>query len=236
MECDTYIEYDVLNNVVWGYSYTWDWMYYGVGGIGVYLELDTPVQQYNSDDTNEYLYAEVDFEGWDGDGQYWAYGSHEVDFGPNGNTYDQVTAIQPLPTGETTAAGGWAGDGRGIWNQTLTGESTWNGTSVQETDPGGGGPDTCWFQGSDFEPFESVTGGKWGVGSGNAWGPDLVGYFDDAIMYYSDHARTPCGTSFPQQMQIYTSSGWKDYVRNTLGGWIDIGYVTSIRAGHSQTR
>ena len=110
VQCDTYLEYDVLNNVAWGYSYTFDWMYYCVGGIGVYAELDTPLGSYFPQDTGEYLSAEVDFYGlYDGDGQYSANASHYVAWGPNGTTSYQLQVYQPLPTGEVTRFCNWGG-------------------------------------------------------------------------------------------------------------------------------
>src|SRR5215213_1003704 len=89
-----------------------------------------------------------------------------------------------VPTGETTAFNGW--DATGItdarWKQTLTSSSNTNfsNRTVREADAGHG-VDTCWFPGSSFSQFNSITGGTWTVNADNTWGDDFVGWFSTAV-------------------------------------------------------
>lgn len=116
------------------------------------------------------------------------------------------------PTGETTTSNGWgAGNLRTVhkWKQSLTpNAASFKGRSVTERDPGGGGPDTCWWPGSAFAKFTAITGGTWAVGSvadghlKNEWGDDHVGWFKTAVDYYRAQGRAPCQTQFPQDMHI----------------------------------
>jgi len=139
------------------------------------------------------------------------------------------------PSSETTAFAAWAPTGAdagtGKWKQTLHPPAddptfVFDGETVQEANPGGGGPDTCWFAGSAFKPLIAITGGTWTVAAGqvttsNDWGFDYVGWHDAAIAYYRLHHRVPCGTTFPQQMTIESSTdfAWVNYgTVNTLGG------------------
>ena len=206
----------------------------------VYPYLTTPDNNYDCDpkgclDNDEYEYAEVDFESGDGNGWYDAESTHNVDWAPDGYTYDSVTAYQPLPTGETTTAYEWVG-GYAEFMMTLTGaDTTWEDAEVREADPGGGGPDTCYVAEIDFpdiEPFEAVTGGSWEIDYYNAYRDyDYIGYGSDLISYYRDNGRTPCGTSFSQLMQILTTSGWQTFVTNSITASIDASTATSTRAG-----
>jgi hypothetical protein len=156
---------------------------------------------------------------------------------------DQLAEL--LPPSGTTAFRGWASvlqaGTTGQWMQVIAPAGIgYGGVTVQETDPGGGGPDTCWFAGSKFTPFTSITGGLWTVHEDNSWGFDYVGWFPPAVAYYRKNGRAPCGTTFPQQMQIQFTSGdtnFYDYGPvNTLGGSITSTTVSSIRAGHTRTR
>ena len=149
-----------------------------------------------------------------------------------------------LPQSETTAFQGWAKSisqaTMGEWQQTIALQSVaYKGVTVQESNPGGGGPDTCWFSGSKYTPFNSITGGTWTVKKGNIWGFDYVGYFQGPVTYYRAKGRAPCGTKFPQQMQIKYATGDPKFYNygtvNILGGKIGTKTVTSIRAGQSKT-
>ena len=146
-----------------------------------------------------------------------------------------------VPTGETNAWVGWGAAGNntsvGRWNGNLTPANVnFNGRTVTERDPGGGGPDTCWFNGSNFAKFEAITGGTWAVGAANLWGEDNVGWFGTAVTYYRGQNRVPCGTTFPQRMVIDCPAGEQAYQTNTLGGSMTATQVSSTRSGTTQTR
>jgi len=120
------------------------------------------------------------------------------------------------PTGETTAFGGWADSDNlptvAKWNQTLTPASTsFAGRTVTERDPGGSGPDTCYFNGSAFAPQTSISGGTWSVDANNQWGSDYVGWTPGAVTYYRDQGRAPCGTFITQRMVIDCVTGEQTY-------------------------
>jgi hypothetical protein len=163
--------------------------------------------------------------------------------------YD-VTKPCDLPTGETTAGVGWNATewGAGAWNQTLQPTSfNFGGRNVTEQDPGGGGPDSCWFSGSSYDPFISIGAPPsfdpsytWLVTPDNVWGTDWVGYIAAAITYYqADPLESlPCSTSFPQQMVIDCSDSptTRTYVTNTLGAEIDADTVYSYRNDQYQSR
>jgi hypothetical protein len=152
--------------------------------------------------------------------------------------FKQLSLTAPLPTGELTYSGGWYEGGVHLWNQQLTGNYSWDGRTVQEQDPGGGGPDTCWFLGSAYQPFTAITGGDWPVGSSNTWGGDGVGWFGQTVTYYRNNGRAPCQTSFPQRMEINNgfSLAWRSYVTNTLAAGFTNTNVWSQRAGQYAER
>jgi hypothetical protein len=146
-----------------------------------------------------------------------------------------------VTTGETTAFDGWDATGLtdGKWKQTLTSSSSTNfsNRTVREADAGHG-VDTCWFSGSAFSPFNSITGGTWTVNTDNTWGDDFVGWFNSAVTYYRNQGRAPCGTSFLQQMTMMCPNGsFHNYGSvNTLRGSFTATTVTSGRAGLTATR
>jgi hypothetical protein len=150
--------------------------------------------------------------------------------------------VYPVPTGETTSSNGW-GDGPDDtihrWLQTLLPSLGGNfaGRTVTERDPGGGGPDTCWFPQSNYLKAEAITGGSWSVDANNTWGPDYVGWHYDAVVYYRNQGRAPCETSFPQAMQIDRPGGPSIiYVTNVLRAGITSISVWSERAGQYAER
>ncbi len=147
------------------------------------------------------------------------------------------------PASETTSFAAWDSKGLGEWRQTLhppADDPTFDFQydEVRETNPGGGGPDTCWFKGSAILPFTSITGGTWHPSSKNIWEYDHVGWYTTSISYYRKHKREPCGTHFRQQMehQALAKPGYVKYGKvNELGGSFTKTTVTSIRAGSSKT-
>ena len=153
-----------------------------------------------------------------------------------GSASDQapVNVQCSTPIGEITSPVGWDSGDPTIykWEQTLSPSATnFAGRTVTEQNPGGGGPDTCYFTGSSFAPFTAITGGTWTVGSGNHWGYDYVGWRSSAVTYYRAQGRAPCGTTFSQTMVINCSTAPLTYATNTLGCDINSTTVTSNRAG-----
>lgn len=150
----------------------------------------------------------------------------------------QLNWVWPIPTGEITQSGGWWTGDTTIhnWIQTLTGGS-FEGRFVKEQDPGGGGPDTCWFPDSAIAPATSITGGRWEVGSVNQWGPDQVGWHSNAALYYRNQGRAPCETQFYQRMVIERPGNTDvEYVTNLLRMGMTAISVWSERAGQYAER
>jgi len=122
---------------------------------------------------------------------------------------------------------------------------------------GGTGSDSCWFSGSAYQPFTSISkpGLGWFVTNKNTWGPDFIGWKLAAVQYYRTKKKAPCGTRFYQQVVIdaayspnnptsysgpYTSSNGETFYgvpfeTNTLGGDIAATSVTSVRNGQVTT-
>ncbi len=146
-----------------------------------------------------------------------------------------VTVTCATPTGETTAASGWL-DTIGLFDMTLTPASTnFANRVVSEQNPGGGS-DTCWFSGSAFDPFTSITGGSWTVESGNRYGFDGLGVNAERVNYYRSSGRAPCRFTLPQRMVIICPSIAVPYVTNTLVFEIGTTTITANRAEASQTK
>jgi hypothetical protein len=150
------------------------------------------------------------------------------------------STVCATPTGESTAFAGWANledPTYGKWNQTLLPTTTsFVGRVVTEEDPGGGGPDNCWFPNSAVAKSTSVTGGSWTVTTGNVWGSDYVGLSSDTVTYYRNQGRDPCSVTIPQRMVINCDAGVIQYKLNTLGFVIDNPKVYSIRDGQQAER
>ena len=148
-----------------------------------------------------------------------------------------------VPSGETTSWHGFNAT-HGLWRGTLyDGSSTnFSGRTVTEQDPGNGGPDTCHFPNSFYDPFEAITGGSWPVGSGNVWGTpngtyDGVGWGTDVVTYYRTAGQAPCATTFSQRMEISCPNGPNQtYELNGLGAGITTTTVSSCRAGSCEIR
>jgi len=128
-----------------------------------------------------------------------------------------------VPTGETTSTSGWHTELLNItkfkWSATLTPFSTnFTGRTVTEsTTLPPSGIDNCWFPGSEKDPFNSVTGSSWTVGSSNLYGPDSIGYSVAQVDYYMAQRRVPCGTRFTQEMSINCPDGSNFYRSNEVG-------------------
>ena len=138
-----------------------------------------------------------------------------------------------VPSGESISFAGWD-DTYGEWAQTLQGDGsgTFSGRTVHEAN-GGTGTDSCWFSGSTFSPFDSITGGTWGIQSDQTFDAyDEVGYGSGQVSYYRSQGRAPCGTSFTQDMYI-NRPGSSDviYQSNTLGAGIDSTTISSTKNG-----
>lgn len=146
--------------------------------------------------------------GWDGDHcyqGYWyeqCYDDGQAEQDPTQGGSGGGSQSSDLPTGEVTSGNGWRDFTLHDWVQALTGEWNFGGRVVTERDPGGGGPDTCWFPLSEFASASSLTGGTWTVYPDNRWGPDSVGWTHHAVDYYRNQNRAPCETSFGQDMEI----------------------------------
>lgn len=156
------------------------------------------------------------------------------------------------PASETTNGNDWADITYGgeptayAFQAQLNAPTSYNGRQVYEAS-GGTGSDGCWFSGSLYQPFNSVTGGGWPVGSiaYNYYGYDTVGYGSATVSYYrSERAGLglafPCSSTIYQNMMIYCTGqpagGGTLYQRNTLTSTIDTGSVGEARGSDSVTR
>jgi hypothetical protein len=163
-----------------------------------------------------------------------------VNLDGNGSGSVSMSKTCAVATGEITAFDRWDTDPTlGRWKQTLTSSEGLNfsGQTVQESNAGSG-IDGCWFKGSAFAPFNTITGSTWTVNADNTWGDDFVGWLSTAVIYYRAHGRAPCGTSFLQQMTMKCTDGsfLKYGPINTLKGSMTGTTVTSGRAGGTATR
>jgi len=118
----------------------------------------------------------------------------------------QVTAVCPVPTGETTTSAGWA-DADGIpavhkfVQQLQPSSSSFAGRTVTESNSSAA-TDSCWFQNSPFPKVAGVTGGTWTIGTDNRWGPDYVGWSNDLFSYYQSQ-RVAMGLSMPCEFNMF---------------------------------
>jgi hypothetical protein len=149
-----------------------------------------------------------------------------------------------IPTGEGTTHDGWDFLGTKIkWFGTpfpITGN--WAGRKIyEETElPENPNADTCWFQGSDHPKFNKVTNTPdqfWTVNSSGQWGPDVIGYSRDQVVYYRgiNPPRVPCRTRFGQKMFINCPNGKVNYAISTIGADIGATTVSSTRGGITET-
>lgn len=168
-------------------------------------------------------------------------GCHTTSWGSWVNSLGQtnpwrMTKGCDTPGDESSFFQAWVGT-QATFGATITG-SAYNlgGREVTEQDPGGGGPDTCYFSpGSAVDPFESVTGGYWPVASDNTYGGDLIGWSSGAVQFYRDHHGTgiDCGTRFQQRMVIDCSSNTRPYAINEITIRITANNVVITRDGVS---
>jgi hypothetical protein len=122
-----------------------------------------------------------------------------------------------------------------MWHAQLTPVNiNFAGSQVKEV-AGAAGTDTCWFMGSIYNPFTSITGGTWTVGANNFWGNDYVGWHSAAVTYYRNNGRAPCGQTMNQNMDFICSTGECLYKQNVLGSGFTATTVYSTRAGTTQT-
>jgi hypothetical protein len=146
-----------------------------------------------------------------------------------------------LPTTETTAFDGWdatyATDGK--WKQTITNPnaSNFSGVTVREANAVAGA-DTCYFTGSSFARFTSLSGGAWTVNADNTWGDDYIGWLPNSVAYYRAQGRAPCGFTVYQQMMLKCPDGsFQNYgAANALKGTMTGTTVTSVRAAGTASR
>ena len=125
------------------------------------------------------------------------------------------------------------------------------GATVSEAE-GQAGTDSCWWSGSPYPPFNSVTGGNWVVGGitpgfaesqvvvpgPGQWGPDEVGFAPGPVKWYQQNnppnGRTlPCGAALYQSLSLACpSKNSVGYVYNSpLSTTIDSTGITNCRAG-----
>ena len=179
--------------------------------------------------------------GWMADA--WFMGLNEqCEYTPADVLREAICQACTKPTNETTTFAGWAtAEGLptiGRWTQTLAPSTTnFSGRQVTEEDPGGGGPDNCWFSGSAVSKITAITGGTWTVTSSNTWGFDFVGLSGDVVTYYRGQGRDPCSVTVPQRMVINCLGAVSlPYRNNTLGYVIDNPGISSIRDGAVATK
>jgi hypothetical protein len=155
-------------------------------------------------------------------------------FAPLAGTH--IARVCGIPDSETTARNGWRPVTVSLFRQTLMPlTASFAGRTVTEEDPGGG-TDGCWFEGSPFAPFVSVTGGTWDVLEDNTWGDDNVGIFPNAIVRYRLLGRAPCTITIPQRMVMSCGEASLPYLTDTLKYNIGKATVTNSRAGVTETK
>jgi hypothetical protein len=139
-----------------------------------------------------------------------------------------------IPSSESTSQGDWDSTQptKFLWIATLQ-PTTFNyaGRVVGEDNPGGA-TDTCWFQGSNRDYQNDVTGTNGNVNLSNQYG-DLVGWNADAITYYRGQNRAPCSMTTVQRIFIDCYSGTVTVQYNSLGLGFDATTVWSSRAGQT---
>jgi len=140
-----------------------------------------------------------------------------------------VNLSYTTPSGETTAHDGWNGP-YALFRQTMIG--SYVGRVVEEFDPGGGGPDTCYDSSLIYPEWTAITGGDWTVGSDNKWGHDNVGWGDTLTQYYRANGRAPCQTQFYQDMKINRpGNSQATYATHLLKAGMTSNTVWAERAG-----
>jgi hypothetical protein len=148
-----------------------------------------------------------------------------------------------IPLAETTNTDSWHPTIPTVhrFKMTLTPPSgvTFNGRTVKEFNPGGGGPDTCkeYDPNSPYAASTTISGGEWTVNSSEEWMYDNIGWLTGPVEHYRSVGAAPCGTTIPQQMKITCVAGaYVPYRQDSLN--LDIGTttVTSTRDGVPASR
>jgi len=139
--------------------------------------------------------------------------------------------------------------------QTLATSGNDDGASITEAE-GALGNDQCWFSGSGFPAFNSVTGSTWVIGGTtpgfaesqvvvpghNQWGPDEIGFLPGAVRYYQQNGpklglNLPCGTVLFQNLAITCPPSSGDSTQTyynsnvNLRSTIDTTGITNCREG-----
>jgi hypothetical protein len=127
------------------------------------------------------------------------------------------------PESETTQTAGTYSTTITKFNQAISDSygADFDGMTVEEG-VAAPGADTCWFNGSAYPKYTTITGGTWTVAGGdvagqhNHWGYDYVGATTALINYYrvQDPQRgisMPCGFTWYQSMQILCGTIWQVY-------------------------
>ena len=126
-----------------------------------------------------------------------------------------------------------------------------NGAAIDEAE-NAIGTDSCWFPGSSFPQFTSVSGGYWIVGSvspqfpesqvvtpgAGQWGPDQVGWGPSAVRYYQQNRpmqNLPVSCSFVLSQNVAVTCPNQPpvtFVANSpLSSTIDATGLTNCREG-----
>jgi hypothetical protein len=140
-----------------------------------------------------------------------------------------------VPTGETTASGGWLAEDDSVhkWNVTLTG-GNFVGRNVKESNASAP-EDTCHYEGATppFNPGVTSANDPWLIIADNKWNePDNVGLGTNIASYYRTHLAAPCEFTTYQRMEInIPGAGYQSYVTNTLKAGVTVSTVWSQRAG-----
>ena len=153
-----------------------------------------------------------------------------------GSPIDSATAAScSRATGETTTTDSWTNSYHQFRATALPTTISFAGRSVTERDSGGGGPDTCWFQGSQVAKWETIDINTGTVDSQNQYG-DQVGWDPNNVLYYRAQGRAPCGTTLQQSMSLYCGISLQFFKYNTLQASFTATQVTNVRDGISVTR
>ena len=149
-----------------------------------------------------------------------------------------VQVTYQVPTGETNDPNSPWGNVLGeltkvAWNVSLDlSYLTFAGRTVEERDPGGGGPDYCYFDGGPAPRFVGITGGSAPVDPGNSY-HDRSGWAESVVNAYQGAGRAPCDTHFSQDMYISKApnESYARYITNAIAVGITNTTVWVSRAG-----
>jgi hypothetical protein len=152
-----------------------------------------------------------------------------------GQSQSRDGTIPGVPTGETIRSDGWIATWV-KWVQVLTPtDANYTSRWVDERD-GGGGYDSCWYDGSPFPPFTSITTGRWQVGASNEWRTDYHGWGINMIAEYRSQGRAPCQADFYQNMVIEILGTEALYQINAMSTGITDLTIWSMKGGQYDER